>query len=726
MDDVCLMRPVMHLAMSLLSTGQYMRRSFFQDLLLRPDVFQTQFMPTMAEDEFAAILATQGDVGIYYCMNGHPYLVGNCTRPDQAGRCVCGAPIGNARGADAHTMDSTNKFGGWSQAGAHRMKNKWRATMVNEKGEKKDIKDMKGAGVRQEQEAPKGYALGDHTTERDKTTAARQLTPTSLRILRYFMHGMLALAHAADLDGEASKSCGRLKKGWRSTDFVNHMRNDYHILMDLVKRSTEDVSFMLHLVAQQYLHHLDNAYGKSVGLNPMIRKEDRKSFETFFHSSCVNPVLEGCLQRSQLQTVKSTCDVSSDEQLVFLNAEVTEMDDFDEYTRRSSRISRTPLLLRYRRPITYGVFVSCFELDPKLQRDYPIIRAFLEKESELRLLHNVFDIYQFSGLIFNTFNRRIGRKEAQDKTVGAVLAELKGDATQKEWRSAWQAFVTAWNTLAPCVKRFECNESYRLPRLDGNFDRVMLPRKPIRDDLELPIDLAMPSRVDEGYVNSIATVALLQWSTRLHNSFVEDARTNMVSRLETSGRERTGTEEGTAAVMQQSSPVPTHMLRRSDYINYEFEDFVAFVNSHTSQSLEYGHGGEMSFDWQAIQQWIFDHVVASVPMMADGMRQFEFRGEGMGLANMVGNVPQSPLDAKLLAMILAEQKTPMKMQRLQERLREIMGFLRSTGGQHNTLVGTYASTVLQFGDTELSDMCVRTPAPLSLLCTVRLLRSLAS
>ena len=119
------------------------------------------------------------------------------------------------------------------------------------------------------------------------------------------------------------------------------MRNDYHILMDLVKRSTEDVSFMLHLVAQQYLHHLDNAYGKSVGLNPMIRKEDRKSFETFFHSSCVNPVLEGCLQRSQLQTVKSTCDVSSDEQLVFLNAEVTEMDDFDEYTRRSSRISRT-------------------------------------------------------------------------------------------------------------------------------------------------------------------------------------------------------------------------------------------------------------------------------------------------------------------------------------------------------------------------------------------------
>ena len=63
----------------------------------------------------------------------------------------------------------------------------------------------------------------------------------------------LALAHAADLDGEASKSCGRLKKGWRSTDFVNHMRNDYEVLMDLVKRSTEDVSFMLHLVAQQYL-----------------------------------------------------------------------------------------------------------------------------------------------------------------------------------------------------------------------------------------------------------------------------------------------------------------------------------------------------------------------------------------------------------------------------------------------------------------------------------------
>ena len=521
-------------------------------------------------------------------------------------------------------------------------------------------------------------------------------------MIRFLLHGMLALAHASDLRGSSSASCDRLKQGFTSSDFCNHMENDFRILTELLSRSAEDVSFTLHLIVEKYLKASANREDASFGSG--LTKDRRRSFEDFFHAACIVPVLQ---ESEQLQTIKAGCDVSTDPTTKRLSAEVTETDEFERYNTASSRASLTPLLLRYRCPITYDLFVRSFDVEPELEQRYPIIHAFLSSERELRVVRHIFDIYRFQELVFKTYSRRIGRQEAQETTVAQAIDAIKDSNVQKEWRTAFKAFIQAWNAVAPHVKRFECDENYRLPRLEGDFDRVMLPQRPIHTDMELPIDLAMPNRSREEYVNSIAPVALLQWSTRLHNGFVEGARTSMITELQMGAeatRVRKVTQDQAAKVMQQGAPVPTHMLRRSDCISYDFDKFVAFVCSQTSQSLEYGRGGEMAFNWAAIQQWIIDHVLGGVPTLQDGIRSFEFRGEGMGLMNQVGNVPQTSLDPKLIAVVMAEQQTLQKIQRLQERLREVMGFLRSTGGNPNTLVSTYAAGVLQLTDTEMADL----------------------
>ena len=710
LKDVCIMRPIIHLVSGVLGMkSSSSSSSFFKKLLLDPDSFLNQWLPTMPEDEFGEILKTQGDVGIYYCQNGHPYLVGNCTRPDQAGRCMCGAPIGNAKGKSAHTMDSTNTFGGFTAAGKHRMESKWTASVVDEHGKTTDMKDMakKAGGIREEEEAPRGYALNDYTTEMDKFAACRAITPTTMRVYRFLMHGVLALAHAADLPGDTRTSCERLKPGWTSADFVKHMENDFRILTELLSRSAEDVSFNLHLIVARYLEEVEGRLGipgRDATYATGLTMAKRKEFELFFHNSCVLPVLA---LEGNLAVIKASCDVSEEPIAKELSAAVTETDSFDMYNANvEMRATLTPLLLRYRRPITYDLFVRSFDMDPHLEQKHPIIHSFLKSERELRVVQNVFDIYRFQELVFKRYARRIGRQEAQETTVGAAIASVKDPTSQNEWRAAYKSFLQGWNAVAPYVTSFECDKEYRLPRLEGDFDRVLLPKGRIQTDMELPIDLAMPNRQKEEFINSIAPIALLQWSTRLHNKFVEDARTSMITRLEegTARRTRVVTETQAARVQQQSAPVPTHMLRRSDCISYDFDDFVSCVHACTSQSLEYGKGGQMEFDWQAIEQWIIDNVLAGVPVLQDGIRSFEFRGEGMGLTNMVGNVPQVPLDEKLVKMVIAEQVTLQKMQRLQERLREVMGFLRSTEGSPNTLVGTYASGVLQLTDQEMSDL----------------------
>ena len=129
--------------------------------------------------------------------------------------------------------------------------------------------------------------------------------------------------------------------------------------------------------------------------------------------------------------------------------------------------------------------------------------------------------------------------------------------------------------------------------------------------------------------------------------------------------------------MQQAAPRPTHMLRRADFIRYDAKAFARFLRARTGQarpgrparaapifcaraaqstpsasqqsprrppcapvvcapanrggaagqSLAYGGGGALEFDWLAVEQWVLEHVIEGVPLMQDGIRIFEFKGE---------------------------------------------------------------------------------------------------
>ena len=55
--------------------------ALFGALLFEPASLASTFVPTMPDDELMAILGTQSGVAWYRCPNGHPYAIGNCTRP---------------------------------------------------------------------------------------------------------------------------------------------------------------------------------------------------------------------------------------------------------------------------------------------------------------------------------------------------------------------------------------------------------------------------------------------------------------------------------------------------------------------------------------------------------------------------------------------------------------------------------------------------------------------
>jgi hypothetical protein len=143
------------------------------------------------------VLARSPRRALGHASAGRPRSLNVSARARQAGTCTCGAPIGNKKGASAHTMAGGNKFGGWT--------NKKRATdrwggghMVDEHGKNKLMTAVAGAGVYEGSDEV-GYPLNDASTQGDKLATVRGLSPTTLRLLRFFMHGRLRRGTAPPL-----------------------------------------------------------------------------------------------------------------------------------------------------------------------------------------------------------------------------------------------------------------------------------------------------------------------------------------------------------------------------------------------------------------------------------------------------------------------------------------------------------------------------------------------
>jgi hypothetical protein len=75
----------------------------FQNILLHPSQLKGKYLPTMPEDPLVLVedvMAFDGSYRenygkLFQCPNGHPYLIANCTKPNERSKCpYCGEPIG--------------------------------------------------------------------------------------------------------------------------------------------------------------------------------------------------------------------------------------------------------------------------------------------------------------------------------------------------------------------------------------------------------------------------------------------------------------------------------------------------------------------------------------------------------------------------------------------------------------------------------------------------------
>ena len=347
-----------------------------------------------------------------------------------------------------------------------------------------------------------------------------------------------------------------------------------------------------------------------------------------------------------------------------------------------------------------------------------------------------------------------------------MLDALPDEAQREEWRAEWEAYRTAWNRVQPFVTSFECNTNYVLPFMASTFTGeekgYVAPagNKRLLSSDDIPINMAMPNRNKDSDLNTAAPEALLRWFRSAHNGFIDAARDALGA--ESEGGDGGGQHaHGAVLRLPDAESVHAREMRREDLISYDFGDLMKEIRFQARQSLEYGEGKRVEFNWSAVQTWIAEHAVVGVPKVYDLTQVFEFLGEVSSSSDIAGIkqeelvrpaantasrfasvwqlallTPRGPSrvtlsrryerfksslfshggrekgawnpendalsslwqDKKVQDLIVAEQKTLQKMQGLQERVRECIGFVMSTGGRPGDTMQSYCRDVLQLDE----------------------------
>merc|ERR1719327_465462 len=77
-----------------------------------------------------------------------------------------------------------------------------------------------------------------------------------------------------------------------------------------------------------------------------------------------------------------------------------------------------------------------------------------------------------------------------------------------------------------------------------------------------------------------------------------------------------------------SQPQPITLVSEVDMIKFNMLDFEAAVRHHAAQSLKYGQGENVSYDYDEIQKWVLEKVVGNIPRIETVMADFPWIGEG--------------------------------------------------------------------------------------------------
>jgi len=689
LEDSLVLQPAFHLAAKALSCearGEPIGPWF--KLLIDPFALKEKLIPAMPEDEFAMLIAAVGGgetLGVYKCACGYKYVIADCTMPNATTKCPdCGKDIGAKRGGGFHTLTDT------STRIAVTGRTHWNT------GQAANGVGAEDVGLLGEEDAPPGYSPPDDSKEPSTAEQFRELTPLSYRILRYMIHGCLALACAVDFGGRSKASCEKLCPGSTMKELVSRMKADFRLIKKLADSCTsEDAYFYLHMI----IGSMDT---ETTQADWSTDAKTRAKGERCFQDKIVRTLFgnDEVTKQTRDKFGRIKAGAEGGKLQLGLGAELAEA--------KPAEPSGLPRLLRYRQPITLAGFQ--FKLQTTASTDFPILDAFVNNAEELDMAGDLYPLLRMSGMVHKRYGGCKTRAGAETTSFMDAIKQVPEE--EEAWAKAFIAFRRVYNKWAPKVGAFQCHQlgkggtawsgmpymkhpSEEGPRVtsDGHYTQsdshsweAAAEAKSIKLGLIDVFDHTGPSATDP---ESCMLKLLIERMIQAHNDkFIKDARNAMAAR----GRD-------------ESPVLPLSLVTASDMIAWDKEEFEGVIRGSSAQSIKFGQGGAISYNFGLVEEWVYENVVANVPLLDDTMPVFPWVGESSDeyKAN-IGGIEQVPIPGEISGTILHnELPSLVQLQDAMDKLDECIGFMVNlTADDPELNFAAYCADALRMSEAQLS------------------------
>ncbi|XP_076818192.1 E3 ubiquitin-protein ligase rnf213-alpha-like [Clavelina lepadiformis] len=394
-------------------------------LVKEPDECRRLFLPTMPASDYFAIrhvIVGTGNPRLHFCPNGHPYFIGECTRPVEASRCSeCGAQIGG----EQHRLFQGNNPGNITE------------------------------------ESQAGYRLIP-AEQQKPVVPERKLTKLSVCALRACLHSAMLLGTRK---GDA---IGRLVNVQGSQQDVNtfllrQIHKDFKDLSTCLGRSVDDTFIIMHQILHRMrLTNVAN-YNQNCNFQTMA---GRNTWEEEFQRQYLSLIFrdtDTVLNEAQGFLVRAGKLVEKPlQRLVY---ELKRADDIPDGLVKWD----TSCLWKYRINVDMQHLRQRLEaVDAAVGGKGAMLKKILGVQN-LELLRSLHTILSLQSTMIARYRQRIDMADADETTIQDYLEE-QNYVSENEFKT----YIKVWNKVRQVLQQID-----RYRTLQHFFDEAMNLESPI-------------------------------------------------------------------------------------------------------------------------------------------------------------------------------------------------------------------------------------------------------
>ena len=677
--------------------------TFFYSLLFDPEEQKGSYLISVPDDPFMEIVQASGRVGWYVCPNGHRYSVGQCTMPMQASKCsTCGAQIGGSNHVSVKGVRRLNE---------------------NELGCDPKL----------------GYDIDNNESD------AVRLATLNGRILRFILHLFMLVSASLSPDNEKAVSqimfryTSEKKSHTVGAELANRIEFDWKTIRNMTNLDDGSLAIAFHLIIRNFRNEM------SIKQNRVLSTTVLRNYLETKLSELIDKVMTNRQLRDRIEEVRiDLAGAGKTSAIRLATGEKLWFEIHEQQLARNEKPSEDLLLWRFREPVSFSTFQKKCELNQVLLKtQFKLLSTFMKEEKRLHSLRGVADILTWHKILFEVVpHMTITRIDALEITNIDIINKLPAYRQEKA-KETLKKFCEVFNEVLPTIDPlYECEKNPFITSHNGEVDFG----EGKKMDFNTPIAFSLPSMVtgsDKGdFINGVCTIKILELLVDSQNEVItaikkveEEKKDSEAVVSSNSNKAPGGRKAQTNRKGEFKSPVPIAPavapqrpqvnipavnyltpaeVLRGQLIFYNREEHVLpLLRIFATQSLGYGEGASLDFDFKQIEDAIANGLLASKLLINLCIRHYQYKGDVKRMGHLEGlssKIQQDTIPPSLREQILSEIDTQERLMRLMQQLEVCIGFIVSVGSDSvhnlsgNTPLSTYVVNTLHTPQNEWDEI----------------------